>query len=290
MQEKRLPKQSLPERVRGGEGQRTHAMQSSGSTNPGTADRESLESWARHHDADSLQTLVECYLGFVYSSALRRSGDAALAEEVTRAVFLVLARGARRLRKKTVVAAWLFHVTAITCRKLKQKRSGRLRRLWQWISRKPRPSEYAELMEIGRGKGVDTSPLTPLPDRGGEGNQTLWTRVAPRMDRALERIRTKQRNAVLLCAFLKHDFSSAAKVLRASERRVKKRVERGMKNLANRLGKRRARVDPDALALACATEGCAATIPEGLSLDILQLMGANGGQRPSLKLARRTLN
>jgi spore coat protein CotH len=63
-----------------------------------------------------------------------------------------------------------------------------------------------------------------------------------------------------------------------------------MKKLANRLEKRRAPVDPEALASACATEGCAATVPEGLSLDILQSMEASRGQRPSLKLARRTLN
>ena len=115
-------------------------MQAPGSTVPGTSDRECLESWARHRDADSLQTLVERYLGFVHSSALRRTGDAAQAAEVTRAVFLVLARRARRLRKKTVLAGWLFHVTAVACRKVRQKRIGRLDRLWQWISRKPLPA------------------------------------------------------------------------------------------------------------------------------------------------------
>jgi len=236
-------------------------MQAADSTVPGTSDRECLESWARHRDADGLQTLVERYLGFVHSSALRRTGDAAQAAEVTRAVFLVLARRARRLRKKTVLAGWLFHVTAVAC--LKLKRMGRLRRFWQWISRKPGPA---------------------LPP-----DATLWTRLAPQMDRAVERLRTKQRNAVLLCAFLNHDFASAAKILRTSERRVEKRVRRGMKKLAKRLGKRRAPVDPGALAAACTTEGCAATVPQGLCLDILQSMEANRGQRPSLKLARRTL-
>jgi len=73
-------------------------MQAPGGTVPGTSDREWLESWACHGDAHSLQMLVECYLGFVHSSALRRTGDAAQAAEVTRAVFLVLARRARRLR------------------------------------------------------------------------------------------------------------------------------------------------------------------------------------------------
>src|SRR6185295_18803683 len=222
-------------------------MQTAGNTCPGISDRECLESWARHRDADSWQMLVERYLVFVHSSALRRTGDAAQAAEVTRAVFLVLARRTRRLRKNTVLPSWLFHVTAIACRKL--KRMGRLGRLWQWISRKPRPA---------------------LPP-----DATLWTRLAPQIDRALERLRTKQRNAVLLCTFLNHDSASAAKVLRTSERRVAKRVGRGMKKLAIRLRKRRAPVNSGALASACATEGCAATVPEGLSLDILQSMEAS---------------
>jgi RNA polymerase sigma factor (sigma-70 family) len=206
--------------------------------------------------------LVQRYLVFVHSSALRRTGDAAQAAEVTRAVFLVLARRARRLRKNTMLAGWLFHVTAVACRKL--KRMGRLVQLWQWVSRKLQPA---------------------LPP-----DATLWTRLAPQIDRALECLRTKQQNAVLLCAFLNRDFASAAKVVRTSERRVEKHVGRGMKKLAKRLGKRRAPVDPATLASACATEGCVATVPEGLSLDILQSMEASRGQRPSLKLARRTLN
>jgi hypothetical protein len=70
-----------------------------------------------------LKTLVECYLAFVHSSALRRTGDATQAAELTRAVFLVLARRASSLRKKTVPAGWLFHVTAVACRKL--ERMGR---------------------------------------------------------------------------------------------------------------------------------------------------------------------
>src|SRR5262245_60637299 len=239
-------------------------MHAAGSAGSGTSDRECLESWTRHRDAESLRTLVERYAVSVYSSAFRQTGDPAQAAEVTRAVFLVLARRARRLRKKTVLAAWLFHVTAVACRKLRQKRMDQLGRLWQWISRKPRPA------------------LQP--------DATLWTRLAPQIDPALERLRTKQRNAVLLCAFLNHDFASAAKVLRTSEPRVEKRLRHGMKQLAKRLRKRRAPVDPAALASACPTEGGATAVPERIYSDILQSTQESRGRRPSLQLARRTLN
>src|SRR5687767_10461301 len=111
-------------------------MQAAGSSVASTSDRECLDSWVCHGDAGSMQRLVERYLGLVHSSALRRTGDAAQAAEVTLAVFLVLAQRARRLRKNTVLAGWLFHVTAIASRRLTRKRFDRLRRLWHWISRK----------------------------------------------------------------------------------------------------------------------------------------------------------
>src|SRR5438132_4731049 len=79
-------------------------MQAPSSTVPGTSDRECLESWVRHRDGDSLQTLVERYLVFVHASVLRRTGDAAQAAEVTRAVFLVLARRAQIAEEHRVAA------------------------------------------------------------------------------------------------------------------------------------------------------------------------------------------
>ena len=238
-------------------------MHAPGSTVPGTSDRECLESWARHRDAASLQTLVDRYLAFVHSSALRRTGDAARAAEVTRAVFLVLARRARTVPRKTVLAGWLFHVTAVACRKLTRKRFGRLRRLWHWISSKPRPA---------------------LPP-----DAPLWTRLAPQMDRALDRLRTKQRNAVLLCALLNHDVASAAGILRTREPRVHKRIQRGMKKLAKRLHKRCGPVPSGDLVSACAIEGCSASLPEALSVEILRAIEERRGKRPLLKLARQTL-
>ena len=263
-------------------------MQASASTVSGTSDRECLEAWAHHRDAASLETLVERYLGFVYSSAFRRTGDPAQATEVTRAVFFVLARRARRVRKKTLVAGWLFHVTAVACRKLTRKRFGGLRRLWHWISWKLHPERDCAESQSQRAPTCCRWSATQ-PRSGSAADATLWTRLAPHIDRALERLRTKQRNAVLLCTLLNYDLPAAAKVLRTSERRVAKRVERGMKKLAKRLHKRCGPVASADLVSACLTEGCSATLPESLSIEILRAIEERRGQRPSLKLARQTL-
>jgi len=63
-----------------------------------------------------------------------------------------------------------------------------------------------------------------------------------------------------------------------------------MKALANRLRKRSGPVDAGALAATCASEGCAAVVPEGLTSRHSAVVEASGGKRPALKLARRTLN
>ena len=220
-------------------------------------DRECLAACPRRAGAESFQPLVERYLALVYSSALRRTGAAVHATEVTRAVFLVLARRARKLRRKTVLAGWLFHITALTCRKLPRPRR------WFWSRRPSRP------------------PVQP--------DAPLWTRVAPELDTALDRWPPRQRDAWLLLHLLNFEIRPAAAILRTSERRAGQRAAAGLKKLAKRLRKS-AGVDSAALALTCSAEGCAAPIPEGLASDILQSIEASRGRRPALQLARRTLN
>ena len=222
-------------------------------------DRQILDAWRRDRRAECLRPLLERYGAFVYSSACRRTGDPKAASTVTLAVFLVLARRAHRLRK-VVLAGWLFQVTAIACR----RRTGRLRRLWHWIARRRHPDE-------------------PAPDA------SVWMRVAPALDRSLDRLSSRPRNAVLLCSFLNHELASAAKVLRTRERRVEKRLGRGMRKLANRLRKRCGPVAAADLLSACATEGCSEPLPEPLLGEILRAIDSILGKRPALKLARQTL-
>jgi len=56
--------------------------------------------------------LVGRYLDFVYSAALRRTGrDRHLAEDVTQAVFMILAQKARTIRAGVVLSGWLHQTT-----------------------------------------------------------------------------------------------------------------------------------------------------------------------------------
>lgn len=224
------------------------------------SDRECLVAFRCGRDPGELRPVVERYLAFVYSSAFRRTHDPTRAAEVTRAVFLVLARRARRLRKTTVLAGWLFHVTAVACRRAGMKSKQTWLRFWC------RPRE-------------EFSP-----------EAALQTRISGEIDEALERLSKKRRNAVLLLMMLNWPRESAAAVLRSSETRVSRRASSGLKKMAQRLSRRGLQVDEESLALALAEESCAASIPDGLLHEILTSIKENAGRKPSLKLARCTLN
>jgi RNA polymerase sigma factor (sigma-70 family) len=241
----------------------SQSMQAASGTIPTTAvtDRACLEAWRRDPGAESLRPLVDRYAAFVYSSAYRRTGSADHAGEVTRAVFLVLARRARKLRKKIVLVGWLFLVTALACRKLLGR--SRRARWWQRLWRRPR-SEFP--------------PDAPL-----------WTRLALELDTAMDRLPAAQRDAVLLRILFNQDLAAVARTLRTSERRAAKRAQRGLQRLQRRLRRRGVPAEIEPLAQVCSAEGCAAPVPEELAASILASIDATAGRRLKLKLARRVL-
>jgi len=229
---------------------------------PPLTDRECLQAWRRQPDAGHLGTLVARYGAFVFSSALRRTGDAQRAAEVAQAVFLVLARRARRLRKKTVLAGFLFHITEVACWKL---------------AGKPRRPRLGFRFRLRREKSVLTC-------------EALRSRLVSVFDQVLNGLPPRQRDAILLRLLLNQDEPDAAVILRVSAKRIKKRVASGLKLFARRLRRFDVATDADALAAFCAREGCASPLPDELATAILDFIGQSRGERPSLKLARQTLN
>src|SRR5438445_5490973 len=72
-----------------------------------TDDMELVREYARHGSEEAFATLVSRHINLVYSVALRLLHDTHLAEEVTQAAFIILARKAGSLNSRTILSAWL---------------------------------------------------------------------------------------------------------------------------------------------------------------------------------------
>jgi uncharacterized protein (TIGR03435 family) len=67
------------------------------------ADMELLRQYAHRKSEEAFAVLVTRHVNVVYSAALRKTGNAHAAEEITQAVFIILAKKAGRLRDGTIL-------------------------------------------------------------------------------------------------------------------------------------------------------------------------------------------
>jgi DNA-directed RNA polymerase specialized sigma24 family protein len=72
---------------------------------------------------EAFAALVERHVDFVYSVCRREVRDAALAEDVTQVVFLILAQKAKTFGTGTILVSWLFQTARFAARNFKPRGS-----------------------------------------------------------------------------------------------------------------------------------------------------------------------
>lgn len=226
------------------------------------SDRSSLHAFQRSRDFAHLRPILNRYAGLVHASALRRTGSPGLAVEITRAVFLVFARRARRLSKKIVLADWLSEVTRLACR----KRVGR-----------PQPSGFFGWFRRSRPR--------PVPSEA-----SLWAQLAPALDAAIERLPVAQRRAFLVRVLQGQDLRGTAEVLGVRERTVEKRVTKGLDRLVRHFRRAGISIESATLAEVCRAEGRLPAVPDTLMDEWFAAITGTRGRRPADAFARRVLN
>lgn len=155
--------------------------------------------------------LVRRHLDLVHSAACRQvAGDVHRAEEVTQAVFVELARQARRLRHHRSLAGWLYTTARFMAARNQRAEQRRQRR-----------ELAAHAMNV---------PATgPSPD---------WEDIRPLLDEAMHRLPAADRHAVVLRYFQDRPLAEVGRILGVGENAARMRIARALERLRRELDRR----------------------------------------------------
>jgi RNA polymerase sigma factor (sigma-70 family) len=166
-------------------------------------DMELVREYAARQSEPAFEMLATRYINLVYATAVRRVGDPHLAEEITQAVFILLARKANTLGPKTILPSWLHRTTGFAATDaLKSQRRRRQR------------EQEAHMQTL-------------LNEPAGDE----WSRIVPLLDAAVDRLGEKDRRAIVLRFFQQKSLNEVAVATGVSEEAAKKRVHRAVEKL-----------------------------------------------------------
>jgi uncharacterized protein (TIGR03435 family) len=170
-----------------------------------------LRDYAENQSGDAFEALVSRYVNLVHSAALRQARDLHMAEEITQAVFILLARKAGSLSSRTILSGWLYrtaHYVAADALKSQRRRQQR--------------EQEAHMQSA-----VEENAPDPT-----------WELLSPFLDEALMRLGEKDRQAVVLHFFEKKTFADVGNRLGMSQDTARKRTSRALEKLRQYLAKR----------------------------------------------------
>jgi RNA polymerase sigma factor (sigma-70 family) len=180
-------------------------------------DLQLVREYAARQSEPAFATLVGRYVNLVYSTALRQVRDPHQAEEISQAVFIILARKAGTLGPGTILPSWLHRTAGYAA---------------------------ADALKAGRRRTQRETEahMQTLLNRGGDAaspsETETWQQIAPLLDQAIAGLGEKDRHAIVLRFFQDKSLGEIGLALGASEEAAKKRVSRALEKLQKYFSKR----------------------------------------------------
>jgi RNA polymerase sigma factor (sigma-70 family) len=162
-----------------------------------------LKEYVEHGSEEAFATLVARHVNKVYSIALRHTGNAHQAEEITQAVFVILARKSRQLGKRVILSGWLCRTARLSAVSFVRSEIRRTRR-----------EQEAHMQNLLN-----------------ESQSEVWPQIAPLLDGAMAGLSEADHDAVALRFFDGKSMKEIGAALGASEDAVKMRVNRAVEKL-----------------------------------------------------------
>ncbi|HEV8541225.1 MAG TPA: sigma-70 family RNA polymerase sigma factor [Verrucomicrobiae bacterium] len=203
-------------------------------------DLELLRQYSEDNSDGAFAALVKRHVNLVYSSAYRAVGAAHAAEEIAQAVFIILARKARSLRKGTILSGWLYQTARLTAANYRRTESRRAQRERE----------------------------AQMQSQLGEDESERWPEIAPLLDEAMGGLSEKDRNAMVLRFFEGKSLSEVGQAFGTSEDAAKMRVNRALEKLRRFYLKRGVQLSAGVLAgtvSAHSVQGAPASLATGMT-------------------------